>query len=115
MAKEKDTDPKFSIVSDQIRNQDPNLNDNQKQPIQNIYHERQSKQLCALHSLNNLFQCPQTFMKQDLDAICKELAPNSRIFNPHRSTFGLGCYDVNVIIAALSKKDFDVVWFDKRK
>lgn len=80
-----------------------------------IYHERQSKQLCALHALNNLFQDPQAFKKHDLDAICKELSPNSRIFNPHRSILGLGCYDVNVIIAALSKKDLDVIWFDKRK
>lgn len=80
-----------------------------------IYHERQSKQLCALHALNNLFQNQLTFKKEDLDAICKELAPDSRITNPHRSTFGLGCYDVNVIISALSKKGFDVKWFDKRK
>lgn len=80
-----------------------------------IYHERQSKQLCALHALNNLFQDPRAFKKQDLDAICKELSPESRIFNPHRSIFGLGCYDVNVIISALSDRDYDVVWFDKRK
>lgn len=80
-----------------------------------IYHERQTKQLCALHALNNLFQSPSTFSKQDLDAICKELSPDSRIFNPHRSVLGLGSYDVNVIIAALSKKGLDVVWFDKRK
>lgn len=79
-----------------------------------IYHERQSKQLCALHALNNLFQNP-SFSKQDLDTLCKELAPDHKIFNPHRSILGLGCYDVNVIIAALSKKDLDVVWFDKRK
>lgn len=81
----------------------------------NIYHERQSKQLCALHALNNLFQDPKAFTKQDLDAICEELAPDSRIFNPHRSALGFGCYDVNVIIAALAKKNFDVIWFDKRK
>lgn len=87
----------------------------QENPLNPIYHERQSKQLCALHALNNLFQDSQAFKKHDLDTICKELAPNSRIFNPHRSTLGLGCYDVNVIIAALSKKGFDVVWFDKRK
>lgn len=84
------------------------------QPVK-IYHERQSKQLCALHALNNLFQNSQAFKKQDLDAICKELSPDSRIFNPHRSVFGLGCYDVNVIISALAKKEFDVIWFDKRK
>lgn len=87
----------------------------QHQPVTTIYHERQSKQLCALHALNNLFQNPQAFRKHDLDAICKELAPDSRIFNPHRSTFGLGCYDVNVIISALAKRGFDVIWFDKRK
>lgn len=80
-----------------------------------IYHERQSKQLCALHALNNLFQSSQAFTKNDLDNICRDLAPNSRIINPHKSMFGLGCYDVNVIIAALAKKQYEVVWFDKRK
>lgn len=84
-------------------------------PRTNIYHERQSKQLCALHALNNLFQDPKAFTKQDLDAICKELAPDHKLFNPHKSTLGLGCYDVNVIISALSKKNLEVVWFDKRK
>lgn len=80
-----------------------------------IYHERQSKQLCALHALNNLFQSSSAFTKNDLDNICRELAPNSRFFNPHKSFFGLGCYDVNVIISALSKKQYEIVWFDKRK
>lgn len=80
-----------------------------------IYHERQLMQLCALHVVNNLFQKKETFTKQDLDAICKELAPDSRFFNPHKSALGLGCYDVNVIICALAKKGLDVIWFDKRK
>lgn len=80
-----------------------------------IYHEKQSKQLCALHALNNLFQDPNAFTKQELDTICKELAPESRIFNPHRSALGLGCYDVNVLISALAKKGFETIWFDKRK
>lgn len=80
-----------------------------------IYHERQSKQLCALHALNNLFQDAKAYTKQDLDAICKELAFGRFFFNPHKSIFGLGCYDVNVIIAALARKNYDVVWFDKRK
>lgn len=80
-----------------------------------IYHERQSKQLCALHALNNLFQDAKAFTKQDLDSICKELASGRFFFNPHKSLFGLGCYDVNVIIAALAKKNYDIIWFDKRK
>lgn len=96
---------------------DDDTNGNRIEPIAvgKIYHERQSKQLCALHALNNLFQDSGAFSKQDLDAICKELAPDARIFNPHRSVLGLGCYDVNVIISALDKKGFDVIWFDKRK
>lgn len=80
-----------------------------------IYHERQSKQLCALHALNNLFQDKEAFTKKELDEICSELAPDSRLFNPHRSALGLGCYDINVIISALAKKGYEVIWFDKRK
>lgn len=95
-------------------NPEEGLDANYQSPLK-IYHEKQSKQLCALHALNNLFQDARAFTKQDLDAICKELSPESRIFNPHRSALGLGCYDVNVIISALSKKGFDTIWFDKRK
>lgn len=99
------------------QDRDESLQQNQQasQRPARIYHERQSRQLCALHALNNLFQNRNAFTKQDLDLICKELAPTSRLINPHRSLFGLGCYDVNVIISALGKKDFDVIWFDKRK
>lgn len=87
----------------------------QSRPQVKIYHERQSKQLCALHALNNLFQDSQAFTKHELDTICRDLSPDTRIFNPHRSLFGLGCYDVNVIIYALSRRGFEVIWFDKRK
>ena len=36
-----------------------------------VYHERQSRQLCLLHSLNNLFQ-EKVFQKQDFDLICEK-------------------------------------------
>ena len=42
------------------------------------------------------------------------LSPESWI-NPHKSVFGLGNYDVNVIMAALQSRDLSTVWFDKRK
>ena len=42
------------------------------------------------------------------------LSPASFI-NPHRNMFGLGNYDVNVIMAALQKKGYETIWFDKRK
>lgn len=79
-----------------------------------IYHEKQVKELCALHALNNLFQMRGTFSKSELDGICSRLSPNVWI-NPHRSMLGLGNYDINVIMAALQKKGCEAVWFDKRK
>jgi josephin len=79
-----------------------------------IYHEKQSKELCALHALNNLFQSKEAFKQMELDAICYSLSPNNYI-NPHRSILGLGNYDVNVLIAALQNKGYSAFWFDKRK
>ena len=35
-----------------------------------IYHEKQARELCALHALNNLFQDDRAFSKNDLDNIC---------------------------------------------
>jgi len=78
-----------------------------------LYHERQSYQLCALHVLNCLLQ-RREFSKAELDVICKRLAPGAWI-NPHRSAFGVGNYDVNVIMAALSDRGYETKWFDKRK
>lgn len=71
------------------------------------------KELCALHALNNLFQ-QKVFDKQELDQICYDLTPDVWI-NPHKSPLGLGNYDVNVLMAALQKKGFFSVWFDKRR
>ena len=71
----------------------------------------QVRELCALHALNNVFQ-ERAFTKADLDAICSDLSPSTWL-NPHRSWLGLGNYDVNVLTAALHKKAFDLVWFDK--
>ena len=35
-----------------------------------VYHERQRFELCALHALNNVFQDPMAFTKEQLDEIC---------------------------------------------
>ncbi|KAK6638351.1 hypothetical protein RUM44_008780 [Polyplax serrata] len=78
-----------------------------------IYHEKQVKELCALHALNNLFQ-NKTYDKKELDGICETLAPNSW-FNPHKSVLGLGNYDINVILIALQSRGYEGIWFDKRK
>src|SRR3989338_3343434 len=39
----------------------------------------------------------------------------ARWFNPHRSFWGTGNYDVNVIIAALHGKNLQVNWWDRRR
>nr|CAG4650609.1 EOG090X0HOM [Sida crystallina] len=79
-----------------------------------IYHEKQIKQFCALHTLNNLFQTPNAFTKCSLDQLCEQLSPQLW-FNPHRSMLGLGNYDVNVMIAALQSKNYEMIWWDKRR
>lgn len=79
-----------------------------------IYHEKQSKQLCALHVLNNLFQDANAFTKTDLDAICSRLSPDNWI-NPHKSMLGLGNYDVNILMTGLQDWGYKTIWFDKRK
>ncbi|GAB6022886.1 Josephin-1 [Chamberlinius hualienensis] len=79
-----------------------------------VYHEKQVKELCALHALNNLFQDSKAFSKCQLDNICLRLSPD-RFINPHRSILGFGNYDINVIMAALQNKNYETVWFDKRK
>ncbi|XP_058458581.1 josephin-like protein [Malaya genurostris] len=79
-----------------------------------VYHEKQVKELCALHALNNLFQDRECYNKMQLDEICRGLAPDDYI-NPHKSILGLGNYDINVIISALHMKDCEAIWFDKRK
>lgn len=84
------------------------------QQANHIYHERQIKELCALHALNNLFQERNSFTKAELDLICHTLSPNVWI-NPHKSLLGLGNYDINVIMKALQAKNCEAIWFDKRK
>jgi len=61
-----------------------------------------------------LFQDGKAFKQDDLDEICSNLAPNSWV-NPHKSVLGLGNYDINVIMSALQLKNYEAVWFDKRK
>lgn len=83
--------------------------------VSNIYHEKQRKQLCALHSLNNLLQDKNAFSQKDLESLCIRLSPNNRIINPHRSILGIGNYDINVIMAALQTKGLEAIWFDNRR
>ncbi|GCB83781.1 hypothetical protein scyTo_0024460 [Scyliorhinus torazame] len=83
------------------------------EPPPPLYHERQHLELCALHALNNLLQ-QLLFTQQQLDGLSGQLAPDSLV-NPHRSLFGTGNYDVNVLMAALLTQGLAAIWWDKRK
>ncbi len=50
-----------------------------------------------------------------MDFLLISLSPNSRFINPHKSAFGLGNYDINVIMSALHTKHCEALWFDRRK
>ncbi|CAK5099969.1 unnamed protein product [Meloidogyne enterolobii] len=56
-----------------MKRHNPSCSSSEKQQI---YHEKQRKQLCLLHTLNNLFQ-RREFSQQELDEICER--PASRI------------------------------------
>jgi josephin len=69
----------------------------------NLYHEKQKLQLCALHSLNNLFQ-NNHFDKHALDAIVHEF-DKSWCWNEYSSLF-TGNYDLTIILEALKRKGY---------
>jgi hypothetical protein len=77
-----------------------------------IYHERQRLALCGVHAVNNLLQ-KERFRKSDFDETCQKLSPRI-IFNPHRSIFGIGDYDVNVVTMLLQEEGLTVSWHDRR-
>ena len=80
-----------------------------------IYHEKQRRELCALHALNNVFQDSNAFTRETLQEIFQRLSPNTMVTPHKKSMLGNGNYDVNVIMAALQTKGYEAVWWDKRR
>ncbi|XP_068610597.1 josephin-1 [Brachionichthys hirsutus] len=80
-----------------------------------IYHEKQRRELCALHALNNVFQDGTAFSKDALQDIYQRLSPGTLVTPHKKSMLGNGNYDVNVIMAALQTRGFEAVWWDKRR
>lgn len=81
--------------------------------MENLYHERQSLALCAVHAVNNLLQ-RKHYSKEDFDQLCLQM-DSSRLWNAHRSPLGIGNYDVNVAIQALQMANCTTDWQDARK
>eukprot|EP01095_Lingulamoeba_sp_RSL-Kostka_P010574 TRINITY_DN3844_c0_g1_i2.p1 TRINITY_DN3844_c0_g1~~TRINITY_DN3844_c0_g1_i2.p1 ORF type:complete len:315 (-),score=88.45 TRINITY_DN3844_c0_g1_i2:102-1046(-) len=86
--------------------------EDEKDIPEDMFHETQTLQLCAVHSVNNLFQ-KKLYKKSDFDEMCYNLS--KKWINPHKSIWGTGNYDVNIIITAIQLQQHKVVWFDKRK
>ncbi|XP_069578287.1 josephin-1 [Brachyistius frenatus] len=80
-----------------------------------IYHEKQRRELCALHALNNVFQDGTAFSRDTLQEIYQRLSPSTMVTPHKKSMLGNGNYDVNVIMAALQTRGFEAVWWDKRR
>ncbi|XP_021436877.2 josephin-1 isoform X2 [Oncorhynchus mykiss] len=80
-----------------------------------IYHEKQRRELCALHALNNVFQDGAAFSRDTLQDIYQRLSPGSLVTPHKKSMLGNGNYDVNVIMAALQTRGYEAVWWDKRR
>ncbi|XP_061764976.1 josephin-1 isoform X1 [Nerophis ophidion] len=80
-----------------------------------IYHEKQRRELCALHALNNVFQDGSAFSRDTLQEIYQRLSPSTLVASHKKSMLGNGNYDVNVIMAALQTRGFEAVWWDKRR
>eukprot|EP01084_Bolivina_argentea_P222811 377096_1 len=97
---------------DYVYEGDMNENKNNQKDKQ-LYHEKQQLEMCLVHSLNALLQRKQ-FTRQNINEICKELAPD-KIINPHKSFLQTGNYDANVLMSALQKIHIDIEWFDARK
>ncbi|XP_051899282.1 josephin-1 [Pristis pectinata] len=89
--------------------------DSDVQPPTLIYHEKQRRELCALHALNNVFQDGRAFTRDTLQEIFQRLSPNTMVTPHKKSMLGTGNYDVNVIMAALQTKGYEAVWWDKRR
>jgi hypothetical protein len=82
--------------------------------LDEIYHEKQSMQHCAVHSANNIMQS-KVFTNSKFDQIAKDLSPDSWV-NPHKSIFGTGEYDANILLYALSVQcGLSTVWFNKNR
>ncbi|XP_068107883.1 josephin-1 [Hyperolius riggenbachi] len=87
-----------------------------QEPLPNqIYHEKQRRELCALHALNNVFQDAGAFTRDALQEIFQRLSPNTLVTPHKKNMLGTGNYDVNVIMAALQTKGYEAVWWDKRR
>ena len=69
---------------------------------------------CHSQIYNPCISQEERFAKAALDALCRRLSPGAWL-NPHKSMFGTGNYDVNVVMAAAQQAGHVVKWYDRRR
>lgn len=76
-----------------------------------VYHEKQTMWRCGLHAVNALLQ-RKAYTAREFDTLADNLIISRRFWwiHPHRSLFGLGNYDVNVLMCAIESAGYDVQW-----
>lgn len=80
-----------------------------------VYHEKQSRWRCGIHAVNAILKGP-VYAPSDFDTIADSLLVQPRWpwSHPHRSVFGMGEYDVNVLLVALEKRNIVGSWMRDR-
>lgn len=68
---------------------------------------------CVVYILNNFFQDRNVYSKVDFDVISYSFSLDVFV-NFYKNIFGLGNYDVNVLMVVLQLREYEVIWFDKR-
>lgn len=74
--------------------------------------------LCGLHAVNAMLQHDfgPPYTQRDLDALCYRLDPPRLLhLNAHKSAWGVGNYDVNVLLCALGERGLEAKWWDARR
>lgn len=87
-----------------------------------MYHERQRRQLCGVHAINNLLQRAET-NKEELDGIAKELTLTEKRLLDSKAELStmdgvssrhgtplLGNYSLEVVQKALERRDVSLSW-----
>jgi josephin len=79
---------------------------------------------CGIHCVNNMLQRKEC-TKENFDSWCESihdeevkqgLATRSLFgVNPHKSVFGVGNFDVNVLVKAFEQSGCQMEWTDRRK
>uniref|UniRef100_A0A4W3IEU6 Josephin-1 n=1 Tax=Callorhinchus milii TaxID=7868 RepID=A0A4W3IEU6_CALMI len=80
------------------------------QPPLLIYHEKQRRELCALHALNNVFQDGRAFTRETLQEIFQRLSPNTMVTPHKKSMLGTSNYRVWVDLQGMQNAQWELVW-----